>query len=288
MPKLKRPSRNVLTLAVATLFGLGAAWLASQYLDERVADIELRQHQLMTQAVVAKIDLPAGAIVDDDTVAVRELPAEWLHSAAISPDQFERAAGAVLTHPARAGEALIWPQLEDRRKARFASDLAPGRRAATIAVDEISAISGLLRPGDTIDLLATVQRERHTLTLPLMQAVRVLATGSRTRADSTDTESGPELFDTITLDLSPEDAARVIAARTIGKLTAVLRNPGDSSRSSTLHTDSLALLGLAESPARAAQTVPVIYGGTNNPRLNPAGNTGPDSTLSTAANHDQD
>ena len=52
-------------------------------------------------------------------------------------------------------------------------------------------------------------------------------------------------------------------------------------------TDALALLGPAESPTRAPQAVPVIYGGTNNPRLDPAGNSGPDTTLSAAATHDQ-
>ena len=265
----KRVPRNLIILAVATLFGLGAAWLAARYLEERASEIELRQQGQMGRAVVAKTDLAVGTPLTHDLVAIREVPVEWLHSSAITPEQFERAAGAVLAQPARGGEPLVWSQLEERRPASLSAHLAPGRRATTIPVDETSSLSGLLRPGARIDLLATVQRDKQHLTMPLLQGVRVLATGSRTRPGE-DVGAGDPLggtFGTLTLDLSEEEATRLVAARALARLTAVLRNPQDIRTAPLLRTDALALLGLA--PAPTAGGVPVIYGGVENPALIP-------------------
>ena len=265
----KRVPRNLIILAVATLFGLGAAWLAARYLEERASEIELRQQGQMGRAVVAKTDIAVGTPLTHDLVAIREVPVEWLHSSAITPEQFERAAGAVLAQPARGGEPLVWSQLEERRPASLSAHLAPGRRATTIPVDETSSLSGLLRPGDRIDLLATVQRDKQHLTMPLLQGVRVLATGSRTRPGE-DVGAGDPLggtFGTLTLDLSEEEATRLVAARALARLTAVLRNPQDIRTAPLLRTDALALLGLA--PAPTAGGVPVIYGGVENPALIP-------------------
>lgn len=265
----KRVPRNLIILAVATLFGLGAAWLAARYLEERASEIELRQQGQMGRAVVAKTDLAVGTPLTHDLVAIREVPVEWLHSSAITPEQFERAAGAVLAQPARGGEPLVWSQLEERRPASLSAHLAPGQRATTIPVDETSSLSGLLRPGDRIDLLATVQRDKQHLTMPLLQGVRVLATGSRTRPGE-DVGAGDPLggtFGTLTLDLSEEEATRLVAARALARLTAVLRNPQDIRTAPLLRTDALALLGLA--PAPTAGGVPVIYGGVENPALIP-------------------
>jgi pilus assembly protein CpaB len=265
----KRVPRNLIILAVATLFGLGAAWLAARYLEERASEIELRQQGQMGRAVVAKTDLAVGTPLTHDLAAIREVPVEWLHSSAITPEQFERAAGAVLAQPARGGEPLVWSQLEERRPASLSAHLAPGRRATTIPVDETSSLSGLLRPGDRIDLLATVQRDKQHLTMPLLQGVRVLATGSRTRPGE-DVGAGDPLggtFGTLTLDLSEEEATRLVAARALARLTAVLRNPQDIRTAPLQRTDALALLGLA--PAPTAGGVPVIYGGVENPALIP-------------------
>ena len=85
---LQRVPRNLIILAVAAVFGLGAAWLAARYLEERATEIERRQLGQMGRAVVAKTDLAVGTPLTHDLVAVREVPVEWLHSSAITPEQF--------------------------------------------------------------------------------------------------------------------------------------------------------------------------------------------------------
>ncbi|MBN8441746.1 MAG: Flp pilus assembly protein CpaB [Thauera sp.] len=258
---LARPHRTLITLGIAVVFGLSAALFATRYLDDRVADIQRRGEQKSARAVVAKEDLPAGERIDHERVAVREVPADWLHSDAITPDQFDRVAGSTLSFPARRGEPLLWSQLADKRAASLSARLLPGRRAVTLAVDEISSISGLLEPGDTIDLMLNVRRNDRNLTLPLVQGITVLATGKRTANDA-GRDAGPDGFATITLDASAADGERIVAARTIGSITALLRAPGDIARQVSRPHDALSMLGLDKPTAEKERRVPVIYGGT--------------------------
>ncbi len=262
-----RIRRNAIILVIAAGFGLGAAWLSSRHLDDRIAAIENGSRQVMTQAVVAKEDLAAGTPVTREDFAVRQIPAVWLHSDAIMPEQFDRALGSALTSAARGGEPLLWSQLESRSSRRFSSALSPGRRAATVAVDEINSLSGMLAPGDAIDLLVTVSRNRRDLTFPLLQSARVLAIGARTRSAQDAGAAHERAFTTITLDLSPEQATQLVAARAVGRLTALLRAPNDHAPVHPAHTDALALLGLDEQTPETKRPVPVIYGGAGNPLL---------------------
>ncbi len=271
-----RIPRNAIVLVIAAGFGLGAAWLSSRYLDERIAEIEGRFRQETTEAVVAKTTLAAGTPVSPEDFAVRQIPTEWLHSDSIMPGQFDRAIGSALTSSTRGGEPLLWSQLESRSNGRFSSALLPGRRAATVAVDEINSLSGMLAPGDVIDLLVTVSQDRRTLTLPLLQSARVLAIGARTRAAHESSSERERAFTTITLDLSPEQATQLVAARSVGRLTALLRAQDDRAPIRSAHTDALALLGLDERTPKHRRPIPVIYGGMGNPLLE-AAPMGPDT-----------
>jgi len=255
-----RLHRNWIILAIALLVGAAAAMTATRYLDDRVADIERRVEQKTARAVVAKESLSAGERIDHERVAVREVPVEWLHSGAISPEQFDRAAGSALAFPAQRGEPLMWSQLEGRSAPALSARLAPGRRAVTLSVDEVSSIAGMLEPGDKVDLLLTVRRDRDNLTLPLIQGVSVLAAGARTVVAGAP-EGGERRYTTITLDASAEEGQRIIAARTVGTITAMLRGPGDHGVLATVRPDALALLGLEQRPADSRPSVPVIYGG---------------------------
>lgn len=274
--------RSWLVFGVAGVLGIGAALLAMRYLNQRVAEIEAQGKQAMRKVVVAKQDLQKGAALTPETVAVREVPAEWAHSGAISPAQFDRAANAVLAYPAMKGEAILWAQLEGEKAPSFSARLAQGRRAITVPVDEVSSLSGMLQPGDLIDIVVNVRKDNRNITFALLQSVSVLAAGNRVtpgpEADGGRTRS----FTTVTLETTPEDAKRIIAAREVGKITALLRAPGDTTEISRKKSDAFALLGLSDQAIEAHGGVPVIYGGTGHklgdvPQLSlgPAGRSAP-------------
>ncbi len=261
-PVTRNARKNWIVLTVALTLGGLAAYVASNYLSERMAEIDARATDIdKVQVVVAKISLPAGAPISPDTVAVREIPRPWAHSGAITPDQFSRAESLALAYPAAVGEPILWAQLEGRRAPTFSARLQSGQRAVTVPVDEISSLSGMVEPGDHIDIVVSVRNETRSFTFTLLQSIPVLATGSRVDTDTHDAQGQTRSYTTITLDTSPEDAKRVIAAREIGRVTALLRAPGDITPVSTAITDGRKLLGLPDGDGKGISSVPVIYGG---------------------------
>lgn len=257
-----RLNKNWIVLVSALGVGGLAAWGAKNYLGQQMAEIEARENnKAKVRVVVAKSDLPKGSPLHTDNMAVRAIPKEWAHSGAITPDQFSRAEGSKLAYAANAGEPVIWSQLEGERAPTFSARLTQGRRAVTVPVDEISSLSGMVEPGDLIDIVVSIKNDKKSYTFTLLQSVTVLATGAKASLEEKDPEGRSRTFSTITLDTSPEDAKRVIAAREVGRVTALLRAPNDGTQVSKTRTDALTLLGLASGLSSSVSTVPVIYGG---------------------------
>ena len=224
-------NRSWVLLGVALVLGLGSAIGVKRYIEQHVEAIDARDRQRKTVAVVVPLeDLAKGATLSAENVAVREVPAEFAHSNALKPDDFNRIAGQQLAYPVARGEMLLWSLLEGQRSATFSARVPAGRRAITVPVDEINSISGMLQPGDHIDLMVSAKRESRVYMFPLLQNVTVLATGAQAIPinDWNGKESSRRTYNTVTLDASPEDARRVLAAREVGKLAALLRAPGDT------------------------------------------------------------
>jgi pilus assembly protein CpaB len=254
-------NKNWIVLGAALGVGGLAALGAKNYLGGQLAEIEAREkNKVHTQLIVAKFDLEKGARLGPENAAIRPVPSEWAHSGSITPEQFARAEGSVLAYPVKAGEALMWSQLEGRRAPSFSARLAQGRRAVTVPVDEISSLSGMVEPGDLIDIVVSIKKDQRNFTFALLQGVAVLATGTKSSPDEKNPDGTERTYTTITLDTSPEDAKRVIAAREVGRVTALLRAPNDTSTVSRERSDALSLLGLGKT-GQPVSSVPVIYGG---------------------------
>ncbi|MDX3907668.1 MAG: Flp pilus assembly protein CpaB [Pigmentiphaga sp.] len=251
-------------LAVALMAGSAAAWLSQRQIQNRIDAIEAEAQAARTPVVVAAFNLEAGQRLTADMAAVRDIPGEWLPTGFIDPARFADVEGSVLAYPVRAGEPIASVHLESERPAALAERLHEGRRAVTIPVDEISSVSGLLQPGDLIDLYVSFEHRGKRVTMPLLQKMRVLATGRRTETPDGTGDAPHGGFSTVTLDASPEEAVKLITARDSGVMTAMLRRPGDGSPASARASGDLpALLGLKDAAPpepRKKPKVEVIYG----------------------------
>lgn len=259
-----------IVLGSAIAFGLSAGFGVHHYIKERVAAIESAgAHQEFIKQVVANQDMPRGAKLNAETVSVRAIPKEWAHSDALTPEQLSRFENAALEFPARRGQPIIWAQLSAQGPRALSDRIEPGRRAVTVPVDDISSIAGLVKPGDHIDLLVSIKRNARATLIPLLQRALVLATGARTDS-RTRAEAGADVgsYNTITLDVTPEDARRVFAAREVGRLTAVLRTIADEERGPSVTADAQTILGLSPLPRRSTGTQ-IIYADqmANNPAV---------------------
>ena len=260
-----RPSKTWIVLGVALVIGLLAALAARSYLSSQMDAMEAQSRGNKVSVVVAKRELRRGERLSSENVAVRAIPADFAHSNAVTPGDFDRLDGQPLAFPVKPGEMVLWSLMESKRAPTFSARVDAGRRAITVPVDEINSISGLLEPGDTIDLMVTFDRKGKKTTLTLLQGVRVMATGQRSADDPKSGER--RQYSTVTLDTTPDQARNVILARDVGKLTALLRNPQDQGGVGAPAVDIAALL---TPPAEAApvrprvahdRQVPVLYGG---------------------------
>lgn len=254
-----KPNKTWAVLGAALTVALLAAFGASRYLNHRIAAIEERNRGQMINLIVAKSNLGAGEPLSADKLAVRRVPLDYAPESGIAPEDFDHIDGRALAYAVKSGEVISWSVLEAKKVPTFSARVATGRRALTVPVDEINSISGMLEPGDVIDLMVTLEKDGKKRSFPLLQSVRVLATGQRAPGDPKggDQQRG---YATVTLDMSPHDAQRVIVARENGKITALLRNPDDKQLMTAGQGD---LDGLFGDNKRADGSVPVLYGGNN-------------------------
>lgn len=253
-----RLPRALVLGSVALLAGLLAAWLLNAHVQDRVARIEARARVPTTERIVAAHDLPAGTRLRPEHLALRAFPLEWLSSGSLMAGDHTRLADAVLVTPLKAGDLLLQVHTQAATPA-FSSQLALGRRAITLPVDQINSLSGLLQPGDLIDLYVSFEHQRRRMTAPLLQGVLVLATGRTTQLQA----GGPEGdYSTVTLDAAPEDVIKLVAARQGGAITAILRHPNDPQADRrAARGDLAALLGVASnSPPTSRKGATIIYG----------------------------
>ena len=256
-PKL---NRTWIILGIALLVGTLAAFAARSYLSSQIEAIEARGKGRTVKVIVASRELKRGDKVSSANVAVRAVPVEYAHSVAIAPDAFDRVDGQVLAYPVHAGEMILWGLMEGKRVPTFSARVEAGHRAMTVAVDEISSISGLLEPGDLIDLLVTLERKGRKITRPLLQGVQVMATGQQV-VDSP-REGERRQYSTVTIDITPAQAQNVILARDAGRVTALLRNPDDKKPMAGGNADMTALLATtAPTASPQGEGIPVLYGG---------------------------
>lgn len=222
---------TMLMVSGALAAGGAAAYFANGYIDKTLS---ARRAQIDAQytpvsVVVASSNLRAGAFLSAETASLRDVPRAFLHSDAILADSWTEAAGRVLAQPLQSGEPVLRSHLAQDVGAGFSSQLAEGMRALTFPVDEEASIAGMLSPGDRIDIFFTTSAANESVTLPMLTNVPVIATGVRTATNAAYLADARAMaqFNTVTVSVTPEDAAKITLAQDAGKITVALRQPGD-------------------------------------------------------------
>jgi len=258
---------TALMIGGALAAGAGAAYLAKDHIRREVsAEREQLQAQYqLVNVIVANADLSPGAVLTGQTVALRAVPKTFLHSEAVVSERWSETAGRVLARAIRSGETILQSHLAQGIGAGFSAQLPEGQRALTFPVDEEASISGMLAPGDRIDILFTTTSGNESVTVPLLFAVPVIATGLRTQANEHSlpdkVHSAP--FRTITVTVTPADAAKITLAQEAGRITVALRQPQDQTAIRIARITKHMLLR-GDSPANASPPRPriqIILGG---------------------------
>lgn len=282
-------SKNIVLVSGAIGLGLVCFFGANYYLRNYLSDAEARLAATYktSKIIVAREEIKPGTILSSELLAARAVPQRFIPSNAIMPEELDNILGQRALSNLKPGDPIDKNSLERAENANFSTTIANGERAITFPVDEISSISGMLIPGDIIDLMytgkiptpplassanqeATNQAKEQIEVRLILQAVQVLATGKMTKKKVVKSEDGSQHevnqdFTTVTLKVTPQNSQQILLAQKVGQLTAILRNPGDKEELAKLALDELSFKqsGRGKS-ANPADNVDFIIGGMGN------------------------
>jgi len=257
-----RINRMWLMLGSAVVLGLVATWLSVNYLRTREAriseEIEARQRGGPTVAVVVPVkDLPRGTKLAEAMVAARPIASDLVYEEMITADQFDKIAGQRLLRPVLKGRPLRRADVFDEHVKDFSDQIEQGMRAITLETDELNSISQMIRPGNLVDLylIAPTPGGGGQQVLPLIERVKIVATGQNLKPAEGSTlpeRPGREVgYTTITVEVTPVEAARLALAQQSGRIRAVLRNPEDEEEAEIGRVDTATLMRMARARMRA-------------------------------------
>ncbi len=226
--KIDTKTKTILLVLGALCCGGAAAYFTSGYIDNEVIahKKELASIYEKVKVVVPKVDLRAGDVITYDNVVIREMPKGFLHKDTIYPNNIKQVAGLQLSSSISTGAALLLSHISRKRGAEITSFIKHGQRAITFPIDTLSSLSGMLRPKDNIDLMITMTAGSQSKTFPLIENVKVMATG--TTVEKVYGDSKKQNYSTITLAVSALNAGRILHARKVGRLSILLRSSEDT------------------------------------------------------------
>jgi pilus assembly protein CpaB len=183
--------------------------------------------------LVAAQPIQGGSLLTSDDVQQKEIAAtEMVKEYNLDTVDGRRALmGAMVKRNLGAGEAIRSDDLMRPTDHGFmAAVLSPGMRAVTINVDAASGSSGLIWPGDRVDLILTQMNNdatagRRISAQTVLTNVRVVAVDSQ--LISAPNRNAPATLDplnrTVTLEVDEEQAQRVSVGMRLGRLSVSVR-----------------------------------------------------------------
>ena len=192
--------------------------------------------------LVAAHPLHAGSLLQAEDMTGLPMPPDKVPPGAPTDGVDARTAlrGAMLRESLAADQPIMaGAVLRPGDRGFLAAVLAPGLRAASVAVDSVSGTAGLIWPGDHVDLILTQSFEDQAKPLGkrvvgerVLQDVRVIAVDQQLTegAQQSQLPNGiPSTNRVLTLEVTEAGAERVAVATRLGRLAAVVRSAVGSS-----------------------------------------------------------
>ncbi len=248
-----RNRRLLLLLALGS--GLLTAVLVYAYTTSLTKQV-MKPTYRTVPVVVARTAIPARTVILPAMLEVKKIP-----EAAILPNIVRDpndVVGAVTRDAVVAGEPIIRERLWPRgQQPGLTFTIPAGKRAITVAVNEVVGVGGFVKPGDLVDVLATFEKEfmGEDSTLSLLQGVQVLAVSQSMKDDG---KADAKVATTVTLGVTLEEAVRLTLAEERGKLRLVLRPPVPEKELKIPPATPASLKKAVSAPARTVVPKPVV------------------------------
>jgi len=243
---MKTDNHTKLALVAAVLVGLFAVIAVNKYITAKTSVAPTP----MATILVSNVEIQEGGELGPEMLSVAKIPFEALSNMHIAlPDPADegyqkafadvqaKVVGRRVKRLVSAKTPLFWIDIETEPKVPFADLIGEGNRAVTMPVDNVSSACGFIKPGSRVDVALTAPKaamglvtggkpgnnDQEVVTSVILQNVPVIATDRLY-----DLQGEAAAYGTITLNLPMKASLMMIQARTMGKITYLLRNMRDT------------------------------------------------------------
>ena len=263
-----RPS-SIVMLAVALVLGISAALLSKIWLQAQVSQPQIAEAAPkvdMGTVVLAAKSLRFGNRLSQRSLREVEWPSEAIPKGAFAriSDVVNGKVRRVVLSSIEANEPVLgWKITGPGQRASLSALIAEGMKAVTIRVNDVLGVAGFVLPGEHVDILLTRTEtqelgdqapiRKNAFTDVLLQNVRVLAVDQL--ADDRTEEPAPAKA--VTIEVSTEQAQKLMLASSVGQLALALRSAGSTSGDVSRRIEIGNLNSTTSTPASSSSTAMV-------------------------------
>jgi pilus assembly protein CpaB len=259
-------TRNLLLIlgSLSIVLGLAVGYVALKQAPSEPAAAYIIEKAPKTQVLVAAHAISAGTLLQSSDLIWKDVAPGALHPGNLARGEADEADyfGAIARRDFAEGEALVASDILKHNDRRFlAAVLKPGNRAVSIAVDATQSASGLILPGNRVDVILTqnlteTAERKRAVGETILTNVRVIAVDQALSqpliksASAVDNISQPvetRMPKTVTLEVTERQAEKVFVGLQMGTLQLSVRplelaseanaEPVDAQRSPTWSSD---------------------------------------------------
>ena len=226
-------AKSIVLILIASGCGLVASIGISQVM-ERNGDKGNSGSVASEQIFVAMTDIDIGEELNAENVKLEPWPQDKIPEGAIrSLDDLDSRYPRTRLYP---GEPILQAKLMDSNGDVDSLKIPEGYRAVSIKVTMDTSVSGLILPGDRVDIIAFLRRSTDipkTMTRTILRDVRVFAVNSETER-SVDPNGNAVAAKTISVLVKNDQVEPLMLALELGTLRLSLRRPNDAGEDSTI------------------------------------------------------
>lgn len=260
---MTRPQAVIGITVVALVFAGLASWGVYSFLSKESSKAKAAAVQPL---VVAAGDIAVGTKLNITQLKTVNMTRETYPEGGFSDPKavVDRVAIRYMSRGDQITESKLMPKEGTQPSGVMTYIVPKGHRAVTVGVNEVAGVAGFLAPNNRVDVVLTTpipnDPKGETVSKIVLQNVTVLATGQITEQK----DGKPVVVPTVTLDLVPDDAEKLVHASHKGSLQLLLRNvvdldPVPETKGTTINK-VLGAVGASATPvvARAAVTAPRV------------------------------
>ncbi|MEM7189900.1 MAG: Flp pilus assembly protein CpaB [Pseudomonadota bacterium] len=225
---------RILILVFALGAAGGAAWLTMS-MSQQSSDPQAQASAPVAtkDVLVATSAIAGGEVLSPSKMRWQPMPEQAVNEQFIlrdtQPEAIAELSGSFVNRSFSQGEPIRSERLMATNINLLSNKITPGKRAAAVKISAENTAGGFILPGDRVDVIQTITKPGPS-GQPAINVSEIIISNVRVLAiDQTavQTPEGSAVGKTATLELSPEDAERIMAAEASGLLSLALRSVTD-------------------------------------------------------------